>query len=102
VEQLGEALLPVLGVELIVLLDRHPGQGAALLLDLVVALGLLALELRELSSRRLPFLAGAGFVLGHLGSSLIGTQKRLEAGLKLIVRGTRSKPFAPEWRFIRR
>ena len=46
------------------------GQRPAHVLDLVVALGLLGLELRELRSRRLPLLAGSNVVLRHLGSFL--------------------------------
>ena len=44
VEEIGERPRAVLGLEPVVLLDRDPGQLAALLLDLVVALGLFGLD----------------------------------------------------------
>jgi len=68
-EQLGELLLAVLGVERVVLLHRYPGQLAPLPLDFLVALRLLGLELGELVARRLPLLAGSDLVFGHLSSS---------------------------------
>src|SRR6266545_2171850 len=68
-EQLGELLLAVLGVELVFLLHRYPGQLAPLPLDFLVALSLLRLELGELVARRLPFLAGSDLVFSHLRSS---------------------------------
>src|SRR6266511_1657328 len=46
VEALGQGLLPILGVELVVLLPRPPGKRESLLLDLLVLLSLLGLELR--------------------------------------------------------
>ena len=66
VEELGERLLAVLGVELVLLLDLDPGELEALCLDLFVLLRLLGLELGELIACRLPFLAGSSLVLGHL------------------------------------
>src|SRR3954452_1659430 len=70
VEERGEALPAVLGVELVLLLDRDPGKPLALLPDLVVALGLLGFELGELRPCRLPFLSRSGLLLRHLGSFL--------------------------------
>src|SRR5207249_5385597 len=64
----GEALLALLGVELVLLLDRDPGEIATLALDLLVSLRLLGLELRELVPGRLPFLAGSNGVFWHLVS----------------------------------
>src|SRR5204863_6847370 len=66
VEELGESLLAVLGVELVLLLDRDPGEIATLALDLLVSLRLLRLELGELVPGRLPFLAGSNLVFRHL------------------------------------
>src|SRR5205807_6818140 len=68
VEELVEGLLSVLGVERVLLLDRHPGEIATLALDLLVPLGLLGLELGELVAGHLPFLAGSSSVFGHLSS----------------------------------
>src|SRR4051812_49629316 len=72
VEELYETLLAVLGVELVLLLDRDPGEIATLPRDLVVSLRLLRLELGELLTGRLPFLTGSDLVLGHLSSLLSG------------------------------
>src|ERR1700694_2241251 len=66
VEKLGECLLAVLGVELVLLLDPDPGQIAPRSRDLLVPLRLLGLELGEVVSGCLPFLAGSDLVLGHL------------------------------------
>jgi hypothetical protein len=63
-EQLRERLLALFSVELVLLLHRDPGQLAPLPLDLLLALGLLCLEPRELVARRLPFLTGSDLVLG--------------------------------------
>src|SRR6476646_1262226 len=65
VEQLGERLLAVLGVELVLLLHRNPGKLTALLGHLLVELGLLGLELRKLIAGRPPFLAGSNLVVTH-------------------------------------
>src|SRR2546423_15685295 len=69
VEELGEGLLAVLGVELVLLLDRDPGEIATLALDLLILLRLLGLEPGELVPGHLPFLAGSNLVFGHLVSS---------------------------------
>src|SRR5439155_4065503 len=69
VEELGESLLAVLGVKLVLLLDRNPGEIATLSRDLLVLLRLLGLEPGELVPGHLPFLAGCNPVLGHLISS---------------------------------
>src|SRR2546421_3916617 len=66
VEELGEGLLAVLGVELVLLLDRDPGEIETLSLDPLVSLRLLRLELGELVPRRLPFLTCSNPVFGHL------------------------------------
>src|SRR5215218_8364749 len=65
VEELGERLLPVLGVELVLLLNRNPGKLTPLLGRLAAELGVLSLELRKLIASRLPLLAGSDPVLGH-------------------------------------
>jgi hypothetical protein len=64
-EQVLEALLAVLGVESVVLVDRNPRKLEPLPADLLVALRLLGLDLRELLARRLPFLTDSSPVLGH-------------------------------------
>src|SRR5207244_7759581 len=64
-EELGQGLLAVLGVELVLLLDRDPGEIATPSLDLLVSLRLLRLELGELVTGHLPFLAGSNLVFGH-------------------------------------
>src|SRR5207253_11272611 len=66
VEELGESLLPILGVELVLLLDRDPGEIETLSLDLLVSPRLLRLEFGELVPGRLPFLAGPDLVFRHL------------------------------------
>src|SRR4029077_6359795 len=68
VEELGEGLLAVLGVELVLLLDRDPGEIATLARDLLVSLRLLCLALCELVPPRLPFLAASNLVFRHLSS----------------------------------
>ena len=70
VEELGEGLLAVLGVELVLLLDRDPGEIETLALDLLLSLRLLGLESGELVPGRLPLLASTDPVLGHLISLL--------------------------------
>src|SRR5262249_40547198 len=69
VEQLGQRLRPVLGVEPIVLVNRDPREPAALLGDLLAELGVLGLEPPKLVACRLPFLAGSNRVLGHRSTS---------------------------------
>src|ERR671931_1618757 len=76
VEQLREGLLALLGVELVLLLDRHPRELEPLLLDLLVSLRLLGLELRELIAGRLPFLASSDLVLRHLLFLPLGNRSR--------------------------
>src|SRR3954468_23850004 len=66
VEQLGQRLLPVLGVELVLLLHRHPGKPAALLGDLAGQLGVLGLQGRKLIAGGLPFLVRSDRVLWHV------------------------------------
>src|SRR5438105_4547120 len=69
VEELGKGLLAVLGVELVLLVDRDPREIETLALDLLVSLRLLGLKLCELAPSRLPFVAGSDLVLSHLISS---------------------------------
>src|SRR5436190_4724758 len=66
VEKLRKRLLPLLGVELVLLLDWHPGELEPPFLDLLVSLRLLGLEFRKLVPSRLPLLAGSDLVLRHL------------------------------------
>jgi hypothetical protein len=68
IEQLGESLLPVLGVELVPLRDRDPGELEPLPLDLLVSLSLFRLELRQLVACRLPLVARSDLVPSHLVS----------------------------------
>src|SRR5436305_9021091 len=76
VEELGERLLPVLGVELVLLLHRNPGKLSPLLGQLLAELGMLGLELRKLAASCLPFLAGSNRVLGHREPPLDGSSVR--------------------------
>src|SRR5262245_48602541 len=76
VEQLREALLAVLGVELVLLLDRHPRELEPLVLDLFVSARVLGLEPRKLVSGGLPFLAGSDRVLRHLPNLLSAVSGR--------------------------
>src|SRR4029079_7548226 len=91
VEQLGQRLLAVLGVELVLLFDRHPGQRQPLLVNLTVSLRLLGLEFRQLVSGRLPVLASSDRVLGHLIYLL----------LELLARSDTPKPISPPPRSTR-
>ena len=65
VEEVGERLRAVLGLEPVVLLDRHPGELPPLLRELVTAMGELLLLREELFARRVEFLLRADLVLGH-------------------------------------
>src|SRR5262245_14390384 len=65
VEQLDEGLLPVLGVEPIILVDGDPREPTAPLGYLLAELGVLILELAKLIASRPPLLAGSNRVLGH-------------------------------------
>src|SRR5437867_13418774 len=65
VEELGERLLPVLGVELVLLLHRNPRKLTTLLGHPLAEFGVLGLELRKFIASRLPFLPGSDLVLGH-------------------------------------
>jgi len=76
VEELGEGLLALLGVKLVLHLDRDPGEIEPPSFDLLVSLRLLGLELGELVSGRLPFLAGADRVFRHLSSEASASEWR--------------------------
>jgi hypothetical protein len=65
VEKLGQRPRPGLGVEAVLLVDRHPRQLAALARELVVAASELLLADEQLVACALPFLAGADFVRSH-------------------------------------
>ena len=65
VEEIGEGLRAVLGLEPVVLLDRDPGQLAPLPGQLVAAAGELLLLLQQLVALRLPLLLRADPVLRH-------------------------------------
>src|SRR5947209_17805375 len=83
-EELGERLLPVLGVELILLLHRDPRELTAPLGYLLAQLGVLGLQLRKLGPSRLPVLVGPNRVVGHryllsLVASCLGS-RRTRAG----------------------
>jgi hypothetical protein len=83
VEQFGEGLLTICGVEPVLRADRHPGQIAALGRDLLVPSRLLGLEPRKLLPGRLPFLAASYPVLGHGASSGRATPVRRPVTAKL-------------------
>src|SRR5436190_1153004 len=65
VEELGERLRPRLGLEAVVLLDRHPGKLPPLPRELVAATGELLLLREQLLAGRVEFLLCAHLVLGH-------------------------------------
>src|SRR5918996_1544346 len=70
IEQIGESPLPGVGVELVLLLDRDPGELEPLPLDLLVSLGVFRLELGQLVACRLPLVARSNLVPSHLVSLL--------------------------------
>src|SRR5205085_6554786 len=79
----GERLLALLGVELVLLLHRHPGELATPALDLLVSLRVLGLELGELVACGLPFLASSDLVFRHLVSSRrAGSPDQTRGGLE--------------------
>src|SRR5215204_1941250 len=65
VEELRERLRPRLGLEAVVLLDRHPGKLPPLPRELVVAVGELLLLREQLVARCLPLVLRADPVLCH-------------------------------------
>src|SRR5215213_2196781 len=81
VEEIGEGLLAVLRVELVLLLDPDPWQPTPLLGHLLIELGVLGLELRELVASRLPLLTRCDVVLRHrvppLGVGLVERRRAL-------------------------
>src|SRR4051812_15754175 len=64
-EELGERLRPSLGLEAVVLLDRHPGELPPLPRELVAAAGGVLLLPEQLLAGRIEFLLCADPVLGH-------------------------------------
>src|SRR3954447_8954885 len=65
VEEIGEGLPAVLGVELVLLLHPDPGEPPPLPALLLTALAALGLELVALAASAPPVLTGCDFVLGH-------------------------------------
>src|SRR3954467_2724927 len=63
VEEIGEGLPAVLGVELVLLLHPDPGEPPPPLPPLLTELSVLGLELREFVASRPPVLTGCDFVL---------------------------------------
>src|SRR5207247_11367217 len=103
VEELVEGLLPLGGVELVVLVHRNPGKLAPLLRDLPAELGVLGLDPCQLVASGLPLLLSSDFVLGHRvhllwGLLIVGPVRRA----KLIVRPGRSPARTPSARARRR
>jgi hypothetical protein len=95
VEELGEALLPLLGVELVLLVHRDPGKLAPLLRDLPAELGVLGLEPCQLVASGPPLLPGTDFVLSHrvvlpVGSSHHWTGARRQTHRPASGRATRT------------
>src|SRR5215217_8370907 len=95
VEELGKGLLPVLGVELVLLLDGHPGKPAPLLGHPLAELRVLGLELREFVASRLPVLAGSDLLLGHRSHPLAVRPFSLKAGPSTRVRATLTRLAQP-------
>jgi hypothetical protein len=65
IEELGQRPRTRVGVEAVVLLNRHPRQLAALLSELVRLPGVLLLSSQQLLTRRLSFLTAADLVILH-------------------------------------
>ena len=65
VEELGQGLGAVGGLEAVLLLDRHPGELPPFAGKLVVAARELLLLLEQCVALGLPFLVGSNPVLGH-------------------------------------
>jgi hypothetical protein len=65
VEELGQGLGPVVGLEAVLLLDRHPGKLPPLPREFVAATGELLLLREQLVSFRLPLLLRSHCGLGH-------------------------------------
>src|SRR5215217_5148079 len=65
VEELAERLRPRLGLEAVVLLDRHPGKLPPFPRELVAATGELLLLREQLLARSLPLLSGSDLVVRH-------------------------------------
>jgi hypothetical protein len=65
IKELGEGLLPLVGVELVLLPDHDPGELEPLPLDLLVSLSLFRLELCQLVACRLPLVARSDLVPSH-------------------------------------
>jgi hypothetical protein len=66
VEQLGERLLAVVGMEAVLLLRTHPGQLASLQRELVAEPGVLLLTYQQPLASREPFLARSDLVVSQL------------------------------------
>jgi hypothetical protein len=66
VEQLGERLLAVVGMEAVLLLHTHPGQLASLQRELVAEPGVLLLAYQQPLASREPFLACSDLVVSQL------------------------------------
>ena len=78
VEELGEGLLPLVGVELVCLVYRDPGKLAPLLRGLPAELGVLGLEPRQLVASGLPLLTSSDFVLSHRVVLPVGSSHLLD------------------------
>src|SRR5687767_11435692 len=65
VEQIGERLLPRLGIERVLLLHTDPGKPTALLCHFRAKLRMLDLDLREFVAIRLPLVSCSDLVLEH-------------------------------------
>jgi hypothetical protein len=81
VEQVGEGHPAVLGVELVLLFHRDPGQIETLGLDLLVSLRLFGLQPGQLVPGRLPFLASSDPVSRHLISLRLDAIRALARGI---------------------
>jgi hypothetical protein len=65
VEELHQRPRALVGLEAVLLLERDPGQLAALACELVAHPGVFLLALEQLLASRLPFLTAADLVLRH-------------------------------------
>ena len=92
VEELGERLRPRLGLEAVVLLDRHPGELAPLTRELVAAAGELLLLGEQLLAGRIEFLLGTDLCSGiasHSRFKVIGDypEQRRSVGVLVLAPG---------------
>src|SRR5919109_166571 len=83
VEEIGQGLLPIVGLEDVLLFDRHPGQLLAPAGELVALPHVLLLGVEQLAPRRQPLPSVACPVLRHPSSPFRSRTERLAARSQL-------------------